>query len=43
MRREETEAVRTVMETNYVEGKIGRGIPKRRWLDTIENDFELGC
>jgi hypothetical protein len=38
MRREESNAVRVVMKMN-VEGKSGRGKPKKRWLDTIENDI----
>jgi hypothetical protein len=37
MRRKETKAVRVVMKMN-VKGKIGRR-PKKRWLDTIENDM----
>jgi len=36
MRREKTEAVKAVMKMN-VEGRRGR--PKKRWLDTIENDM----
>jgi len=36
MRREETKAIIVVIQIN-VEGKRGRGIPKKRWLDTIGN------
>jgi hypothetical protein len=35
LRREESNTVRVVMEIN-VEGKRGKGRPKKRWLDTIE-------
>jgi len=38
MRREETKTVRMVMKMN-VEGKRGRGRPKKRRLDKIENDM----
>jgi len=38
VRREETKAARVVMKIN-VEGKRGRGITQKRWLDTIENDM----
>jgi hypothetical protein len=38
MRREETNAVRVVMKMN-IEAKRGR--PKKRWLDTIENDMRV--
>jgi hypothetical protein len=41
-RREETKAVRVVMKMNG-EGKRGRGRPKKRWLDTIENDMKAAC
>jgi hypothetical protein len=34
MRREETKAVRVVM--NF-EGRRGKGKPTKRWLDTIKN------
>ncbi len=40
MRREETSAVRVVMMIN-VEGKRGRGRPKKRWMENIENDMRL--
>jgi hypothetical protein len=36
MRREERKTVRVIMKMN-VKGKIGRGRPKKKWLDTIEN------
>ena len=39
-RREETEAVRVVMDMNVV-GKRGRGRPKKRWLDGIESDMRI--
>ncbi|KAL4132087.1 hypothetical protein QTP88_009302 [Uroleucon formosanum] len=39
MRREETSAVRVVMKMN-VEMKRGRGRPKKRWLENIENDVK---
>ena len=39
-RREETEAVRVVMEMN-VEGKRGRGRPKKRWIDGVESDMRI--
>jgi len=38
MRREETKTVRGVMKM-FIEGKRGRGRPKKRWLDTIKNDM----
>jgi len=38
MWREETKAIRVVMKIVVVE-KTGRGRPKKRWLDTIENDM----
>ncbi|KAL4082969.1 hypothetical protein QTP88_023973 [Uroleucon formosanum] len=38
MRREETGAVRVVMKMN-IEGKRGRGRPKKRWLKNIEKDM----
>lgn len=37
MRRKKTKAVIGVIKMN-VGGKRGRGTPKRRWLDKIEND-----
>jgi hypothetical protein len=37
MRREETKIVRVVVKIK-VEGKRGRGKPKKRWLDMIEYD-----
>jgi hypothetical protein len=40
MRREETKAVRVVMNMN-VEGRRGKGKPKKRWLDTIENYMRI--
>jgi len=39
LRREETEALRLVNEM-YVEGRRGRGRPKKRWSDTIESDMK---
>jgi hypothetical protein len=36
MRREEINAVRIVIKINE---KSGKGKPKKRWLDTIENDM----
>jgi len=38
MKREEIKTVRVVMKVN-VEGKKGRGKPKKKWLDTVENDM----
>jgi hypothetical protein len=38
MRQEETKAIRVVMKIN-VKGKKERGRPKKKWLDTIENDM----
>jgi hypothetical protein len=38
MRLEETKAIRVAMKIN-VDGKIGRGKPKKKWLDKIENDM----
>jgi hypothetical protein len=38
MRGEETKAVRVLMKIN-IEGKRGRGKPKKRWLDMIEDDM----
>jgi len=40
MRRENSEAVRTLMEVN-VEGRRGRGRPKKKWLDAIECDMKI--
>jgi len=40
MRRENLEAVRTVMEMN-IEGKRGRRRPKKKWLDAIECDVRI--
>jgi hypothetical protein len=39
IRREETNAIRVVIKMN-IEGKRERGRPKKRWLDTIENDMK---
>lgn len=38
MRKEESKAVRTVIEMN-VEGRRDRGRPKKRWRDAIECDL----
>jgi len=38
MRREDSGAVRTVMELS-VKGRIKRGRPKKKWLNTIEEDM----
>jgi hypothetical protein len=38
MRREETKTAKVIMKMN-VDGKIGRGKPKKRSLDMIENDM----
>jgi len=34
IRCEETKAVRVVMKIN-IEGKRGKGRPKKRWMDTV--------
>jgi hypothetical protein len=39
MKQEETKAINVVMKRR-VEGKRRRRIPKKRWLDTIENDIK---
>jgi len=36
MRREKSEAIRTVMEMN-IDGRRGR--PKKKWVNTIEEDM----
>jgi hypothetical protein len=41
MRQEEINVVNVVMKV-IVERKRGRGRPKKRWFDTIENDMK-GC
>jgi hypothetical protein len=40
MRQEETNTVRVDMKMK-IEGKRGRRRPKKRWLDTIENDMSV--
>jgi hypothetical protein len=40
MWQEETKAVRVIMKIN-VEGKRGRGRPKKRLLNRIENDMRV--
>lgn len=40
MRRERSEAVKTVLEIN-VEGNRGRERPKKRWLDVIKGGVSV--